>query len=256
MFSRNLGLLVLAAAIALVLLAAAACERASNTPRPAAASTLPPAVSASMARLLPSVPADCPVTSFASASPPGQTVFTPTWYGSEETPLWAGLSRAEMGKWFAGQPQKVGWWQPRGRLEIAGRSLDGTARRFSLQDHQVYGPGFNPSIVRVPRAGCWEIVGRAGGAELRFVVYAFPSEFAPPLESGRTIAEQVRVSDLVVRAVAGEPLVSDAGFVLHPLKVETRVRIPLGLHSQTCRSRAQSETKSATDWRLLARSIP
>jgi hypothetical protein len=62
-----------------------------------------------MARLLPSVPADCPVTSFASASPPGQTDFTPTWYGSEETPLWAGLSRAEMGKWFAGQPQKVGW---------------------------------------------------------------------------------------------------------------------------------------------------
>ena len=42
----------------------------------------------------------------------------------------------------------------------------------------------------------------------------------------------------------------------HPLKVKTRVRTPLGIRGQTYRSRAQSETKTATYSRLLARLIP
>jgi hypothetical protein len=67
---------------------------------------------------------------------------------------------------------KVGWWRGvPGRLHIAGRRLDGAAPPLGAHVPSGYGArGFQPSGLVFPTVGCWEVVGRVGDAELRFVV--------------------------------------------------------------------------------------
>ena len=67
---------------------------------------------------------------------------------------------------------KVGWWRGTpGRLRIAGRRIDGMAPPLRAHVPPGYGHrGFQPTGLVFPTVGCWEVVGRVGGARLRFVV--------------------------------------------------------------------------------------
>jgi hypothetical protein len=67
---------------------------------------------------------------------------------------------------------KVGWYRGlNGRLRIAGRRLDGTARPLRAFVPDGYGPrGFQVTGLIFPTVGCWQITGRVGRATLAFVV--------------------------------------------------------------------------------------
>jgi hypothetical protein len=67
---------------------------------------------------------------------------------------------------------KFPWWRAVcGRLTITGRRLDAPAGPLRSSIPEGYGEtGFQASGVYFPSKGCWEITGRAGDAELTFVV--------------------------------------------------------------------------------------
>ena len=67
---------------------------------------------------------------------------------------------------------KFPWWRGVcGRLTITGRRLDAPAGPLRASIPEGYGEtGFQASGVYFPTEGCWEITGRAGDAELTFVV--------------------------------------------------------------------------------------
>jgi hypothetical protein len=68
---------------------------------------------------------------------------------------------------------KFGWTRGpgiSGRLEVTGRRLDAPSAPLTAEI-QDYGPtGFQPSTLVFPTEGCWEVTGRAGDAELTFVL--------------------------------------------------------------------------------------
>ncbi|HEY7003521.1 MAG TPA: hypothetical protein VH281_04515 [Gaiellaceae bacterium] len=61
------------------------------------------------------------------------------------------------------------WWEDvRGTLRITGRRLDGEAA--PLTAHAIRGyERFQPSAIRFPTEGCWEVTGAVGDAKLTFV---------------------------------------------------------------------------------------
>lgn len=69
---------------------------------------------------------------------------------------------------------KYPWWRDEGiegELIIEGRRLDGPAPPLQAEIPEGYGgTGFQASAVVFPTEGCWEVTGRAGPAELTFVV--------------------------------------------------------------------------------------
>ena len=67
---------------------------------------------------------------------------------------------------------KLGWWRGRdGRLTLAGGRLDAPGPPMAVSVPDGYGArGFQATGVVFPSEGCWEILGRAGGEELRLVV--------------------------------------------------------------------------------------
>lgn len=71
-----------------------------------------------------------------------------------------------------GMGWKLGWWRREpGRLEMEGRRLDGPAPPAEPGVPDGYGDlGFQASGIGFPTEGCWEVVGRLGDDELRFVV--------------------------------------------------------------------------------------
>jgi hypothetical protein len=68
--------------------------------------------------------------------------------------------------------EKFPWWRAVcGRLSITGRRLDAIAGPLRASIPEGYGDaGFQASGVYFPSEGCWEITGRAGEAELTFVL--------------------------------------------------------------------------------------
>jgi hypothetical protein len=74
---------------------------------------------------------------------------------------------------------KLGWWRGRpGKVVISGRRLDARAPRLRFRASSGYGDeGFQPSILRFPTVGCWQVTGRlvesdsdSVVAKVRFVV--------------------------------------------------------------------------------------
>jgi hypothetical protein len=67
---------------------------------------------------------------------------------------------------------KVGWYRGvNGKLTIAGRRLDATARRLRADVPHGYGlRGFQSTAIIFPTEGCWKVTGRIGRASLTFVV--------------------------------------------------------------------------------------
>jgi hypothetical protein len=160
----------------------------------APAPTAAPALTAPPLLPTPPPPADCPVTQpqdplfvppepYASTAPYGEF-----WYGTND--LWTMLQPD--GLWYAlpydgdGYGQKVFWWregydaktEPQPQITLSGRRLDGDAPAFEQTGgtngyHADMGE-FMLTGVTIPTAGCWEITGRYGQAELSFVVLVAP----------------------------------------------------------------------------------
>jgi len=125
----------------------------------------------------------CPVTAANGSTPPGETP-SELYHGNGQlwTVLWpegtitfapdtAGEIRDD-----GSLAMKFPWWRGdgvSGSLEIEGRSLDGSAAPLGSSIPEGYGDtGFQASTIIFPEAGCWEVTGRAGAAELTFVVQA------------------------------------------------------------------------------------
>lgn len=90
--------------------------------------------------------------------------------------LWVGLPNESK---LLVSPEKDGslrwkfpWWRAVcGHLTISGRRLDAPAGPLRGEVPSGYGQaGFQASGVYFPSEGCWEVTGRAGDAELTFVV--------------------------------------------------------------------------------------
>lgn len=124
----------------------------------------------------------CPVTPYTMERPPDSHTasFTETWYGNEA--LWAGLSPAYNGTWYAGpQGLKVLWYRSvAGKLTVEGKRLDAAAPSLQADIPEGYGnSGYQASGLIFPAEGCWEVIGRVAGQALRFVVSVHPAEENP-----------------------------------------------------------------------------
>ena len=118
----------------------------------------------------------CPVTRPNGNLPPGETSTSGSRYLGNGA-LWTELYPNP----FRPRPEdvhadgsivlKVPWWRGViGRLTIAGRRLDGDAPPASAWIPTGYGrTGFQSTAVTYPTPGCWEVTGRAGGANLTFI---------------------------------------------------------------------------------------
>jgi hypothetical protein len=159
----------------------------SSTPTPTAVSTARPTVDTPKATppvsspqpIDISPPFDCPVTKPNGSRPPGETAISAGYYGNGA--LWTVLPadgilyvrRENDGRLST----KLPWWRGvRGTLTIEGQRLDG-AGEFSAHIPDGYGSsGFQATGVYFSDEGCWELRGRAGSAELKFVVNVKDSE--------------------------------------------------------------------------------
>lgn len=73
------------------------------------------------------------------------------------------------------QGVKVGWFRPAGAsMEVTGRRLDGEAPPLEAQIPCCYPTRFQASGLYFPTEGCWEVVTKAGGNELTFIVWVDP----------------------------------------------------------------------------------
>jgi hypothetical protein len=124
----------------------------------------------------------CSVTPYATDRPPDRHTasYTDTWYGNEA--LWAGLSPAYNGEWYAGpKGLKMLWYRSvAGSLTVEGKRLDALAAGFQAVIPDGYGDsGFQASVMTFSSEGCWEVIGRVADQELRFVVNVHPAEEHP-----------------------------------------------------------------------------
>jgi hypothetical protein len=142
------------------------------------------------------LPDSCPVTQpqdpiFVPPEPyPPTAPYGQFWYGTNE--LWTAIHPD--GQWEAlpvdkdGYTQKVFWWregydmtkEQRPQITVSGRRLDGDAPIFEQTGgtngyHGDMGQ-FMLTGVKVPTAGCWELTGHYGEAELSFVVWVAPAD--------------------------------------------------------------------------------
>jgi hypothetical protein len=127
-------------------------------------------------------PSECPVTPYSDERPPdGNTAaFTETWFGSQA--LWAGLSPAYDGKWYAGpQGLKVLWYRAvPGKLTITGKEIATGSTGLLAEVPGGYGEtGIQSTSLVFPSEGCWEIIGRVADQELPFVVHVYPADQHP-----------------------------------------------------------------------------
>ena len=187
-------------------------------------------------------PPDCPVTP-AYALPPRaapKDFPAPTWYVNPERTIWAGLAPPYLGKWYAGLGQKVRWWR-RGPLQVEGRRLDGPApplvaagegqsldRPLPTPDPAVPTPvsgGGQASSITIPTPGCWEMTARTPRDLFRFVVYAYPLDYAPagPPFSRRdpagTLAQHVATANAVVLGEVVGSTRRDGAFLGQELRI-------------------------------------
>jgi hypothetical protein len=117
--------------------------------------------------------ADCPVTIPNGLQPPDEKTQSTAYHGNGS--IWTALP--ESGPLFVRREgsgllsTKLPWWRGiTGTLTIEGRRLDGEGN-FSADIPAGYGDrGFQATGVYFSEEGCWEVVGRVGGAALRFVV--------------------------------------------------------------------------------------
>jgi hypothetical protein len=89
-------------------------------------------------------------------------------------------------------------------LQVEGSRLDGEAPPLEAEIPCCYGDsGQQASGLFFPVPGCWEVVAQAEQETLRFVIYAYPIEYAPAYppygnQYGDTLAELIQEVDAVV----------------------------------------------------------
>ena len=133
---------------------------------------------------LPAYGSECPVTVPNMEDPFGTTNPSSShgWYGSDE--LTALIPKD--GHWVGMGPDrnysdKFWWWrrgynarkEPNPELIISGTRLDGPASPVLVTDTtNGYGENWSTMLVGMefPTAGCWEVIGKYGGNELKLIV--------------------------------------------------------------------------------------
>jgi hypothetical protein len=160
--------------LALAVAALAGCDSAKPVAQPAPRPTLS-APSIAPTGLL----SNCPVTQPVHAGPavaPGALFGEAAAFGNAD--LWVGALGP--GGVFTLQPDpvygmgtKLGWYRiAKGKLEITGRRLDGSAPPLTSHVPDGYGEiGFQSSGVDFPSEGCWKVTGTVGAARLTFVTF-------------------------------------------------------------------------------------
>lgn len=120
----------------------------------------------------------CPVTAPNGSTPPGEQP-SPDQHGNGQ--IWTGLWPEGKVVFEPGGPGQIlpdgsltmKWWWWRGiegQLTIEGRRLDASAPPLQADIPEGYGEiGFQAAGLIFPSAGCWEVTGRVGEAELTFV---------------------------------------------------------------------------------------
>ena len=102
---------------------------------------------------------------------PGVDPLTGTWHINADRSVWA-LHQV----WRAGIANKEPWIRPaKVQLVVTGRRLDGTAPPLKVGIAGNYATRFQATGMEFPVAGCWEVTGKAGDKELRFVTEVEPS---------------------------------------------------------------------------------
>jgi hypothetical protein len=163
--------------LSLAFAALAGCDSAAPVAQPAPSltslATSPPSTSP------PGPLSSCPVTQPVEAGPavPAGALFgQAAAFGNDD--LWVGGLGS--GGVFTLVPDpvnrmgtKLGWYRiAKGKLDIAGRRLDGSAPPLVSHVPDGYGDsGFQSSGVDFPSEGCWEITGTVGTARLTFVAF-------------------------------------------------------------------------------------
>jgi hypothetical protein len=76
------------------------------------------------------------------------------------------------------------WWRGvQGQIKITGHRLDGDVPPLTAYTQQGY-TRFQPSGIRFPTEGCWEVTGTVGDARLTFVTLVLKAARYWPLEKG------------------------------------------------------------------------
>lgn len=118
----------------------------------------------------------CPVTDANGSMPPGDTIPSSTHHGNGK--LWVELwpdgitiIPSDQIRPDGKLAMKYPWWRAvTGRLVITGRRLDAESPPLEAVIPEGYGEtGFQASGLIFPSEGCWEIIGEAAGATLKFV---------------------------------------------------------------------------------------
>ncbi|HEY0069415.1 MAG TPA: hypothetical protein VGE04_05545 [Chloroflexia bacterium] len=116
----------------------------------------------------------CPVTLANGNQPPGETGVAARYYGNGV--LWTVLPDGGKMTLTPDKSDKLGmkfpWWRGvEGKLTIEGHRLDGPGDKLTADIPDGYGTtGFQATGIYFPGEGCWEVVGKAGREELKFVV--------------------------------------------------------------------------------------
>jgi hypothetical protein len=76
------------------------------------------------------------------------------------------------------------WWRGvNGQIKITGQRLDGDAPPLTAHTQEGY-TRFQPSGIRFPTEGCWEVTGTVGDASLTFVTLVLKAARYGPLKGG------------------------------------------------------------------------
>jgi len=198
---------------ALFCLAAAACEAPPTTvPSPTGVPTTERPQDLSDA-------SGCRVTAPTTTEHPrdaNTASFSRAWFVSPDRKLWASAT----GRLYAGE-NKVLWERPGTTVALTGRLWGDTSGLvpaitssggYEKQSYQASGVTF-------PAPGCWEVVGRAAGSELRFVVSVYPETYSGARRRCEDLPDLYAQSDAVVLATSAReiPDTSFPGFTWYTL---------------------------------------
>jgi hypothetical protein len=118
--------------------------------------------------------AGCSVTPTVQALAPREPGVGPlsgAWHINADRSIWA-LHQV----WRAGIANKEAWIRPaKVQLVVTGRRLDGPAPPLKVGIPGSYATRFQATGMEFPVAGCWEVTGKAGDKELRFITEVEPS---------------------------------------------------------------------------------
>jgi hypothetical protein len=124
----------------------------------------------------------CPVTEPSWAKPPEDDAIPEPpvfgyYYVNPDRSIWASAwwTDSDDPLRVSEEGLKTGWFRPAGAaLEITGRRLDGQAPALEVNVPCCYPTRFQASGLYFPTEGCWEVIAKAAGSELRFVVKVEP----------------------------------------------------------------------------------